>query len=56
MKSFGIDRIQNLQIHKDRPFVRDESIDVKSLFRDCYGIWNNPEDPARRNGTFLRCT
>lgn len=46
LKSFGIDRIQNLQIHKAERFVRDDSIDVEGLFRDCYGIWNDPKDPV----------
>ena len=44
LKSFGIDRIRDLQ-HIDRKFVRDESIDVDALFRDCYGIWNDPQMP-----------
>jgi len=44
LKSFGIDRIRDLQ-HIDRKFVRDESIDVDALFRDCYGIWNDPKMP-----------
>lgn len=44
LKSFGIDRIRDLQ-YIDRKFVRDESIDVDALFRDCYGIWNDPQMP-----------
>ena len=44
LKSFGIDRIRNLH-HVSRKFVRDESIDVEALFRDCYGIWNDPKMP-----------
>ena len=44
LKSFGIDRIKSLKTLQYQ-FVRDESIDVDALFRDCYGIWNNPEMP-----------
>ena len=44
LKSFGLDRIKDLQV-LPRQFVRDESIDVDALFRDCYGIWNDPKMP-----------
>jgi len=44
LKSFGLDRIKALQV-LPRQFVRDESIDVDALFRDCYGIWNDPKIP-----------
>ena len=44
LKSFGIDRIRDLQ-DADCRYVRDESIDVDALFRDCYGIWNDPKMP-----------
>ena len=36
LKSFGVDRISAINILEDIP----------SLFRDSYGIWNNPEDPV----------
>ena len=44
LKSFGLDRIKDLEV-LPRQFVRDESIDVDALFRDSYGIWNDPEIP-----------
>ncbi|MBQ9237595.1 MAG: WYL domain-containing protein [Prevotella sp.] len=44
LKSFGIDRINDLQVLPNQ-FVRDESIDVEKLFRDSYGIWNDPKMP-----------
>lgn len=45
LKSFGIDRIKSLQVLPHH-FVRDDSIDVDALFRDCYGIWNDPNMPV----------
>lgn len=45
LKSFGVDRIENLQL-QNRKFIRDNTIDVKALFRDCYGIWNDPTMPV----------
>ena len=45
LKSFGVDRIKSLQVLQHH-FVRDESIEVDSLFRDCYGIWNDPSMPV----------
>ena len=44
LKSFGIDRINDLQVLPNQ-FVRYESIDVEKLFRDSYGIWNDPKMP-----------
>lgn len=44
LKSFGLDRIRALQV-LPRQFVRDVSIDVDTLFRDCYGIWDDPKLP-----------
>ena len=46
LKSFGVDRISAINILEDTQFLRDEHIDIPSLFRDSYGIWNNPEDPV----------
>ena len=44
LKSFGIDRIKDLNTMPVK-FVRDESIDIEALFRNCYGIWNDPNMP-----------
>ena len=46
LKSFGVDRISAINILEDTHFLRDEHIDIPSLFRESYGIWNNPEDPV----------
>ena len=46
LKSFGVDRISAINILEDTQFLRDEHIDIPSLFRESYGIWNNPEDPV----------
>lgn len=46
LKSFGVDRISAINILEDTQFLRDEHIDIPALFRDSYGIWNNPEDPV----------
>lgn len=46
LKIFGIDRISNLKPLEDHTFIRDESIDVDSLFRDSFGIWNQEDIPV----------
>lgn len=38
LKSFGVDRISAINILEDTQFLRDEHIDIPSLFRDSYGI------------------
>lgn len=45
LKSFGIDRISNLKTCDKESFRRDESIDIESLFKDCYGIWDQADIP-----------
>ena len=46
LKTFGLDRMQNVSVVTDEKFVRDESIDIPALFRESFGIWNNPSDPV----------
>ena len=46
LKVFGLDRISNLSISGSRTFQRDETVDSKELFRDSFGIWNDPEMPV----------
>lgn len=46
LKTFGLDRMQNVSVLKDERFVRDESIDIPALFRESFGIWNSPSDPV----------
>lgn len=45
MKTYGIDRIRNLEIQESVTFKRHLDIDVSELFKDCYGIWNDPSMP-----------
>ena len=45
MKTYGVDRIRNLEILEQTCFKRDMDIDVTELFKDCYGIWNDPTMP-----------
>ena len=46
LKTFGLDRMQNVSVVTDEKFVRDDSIDIPALFRESFGIWNNPSDPV----------
>jgi predicted DNA-binding transcriptional regulator YafY len=45
LKSFGIERISNLNILDNEHFVRNNAIDVANLFKDCFGIWNQDNIP-----------
>ena len=46
LKTFGVDRIRELRVVDHETFKRNTSIDVQSLFRDCYGIWNQTDIPV----------
>ena len=46
MKTFGVDRIRNLDVLEDKMFERNTDINVADLFRDCYGLWNDPAMPV----------
>ena len=46
LRSLGIDRISNVEVDESAPFRRNDSIDIRRLFDECYGIWNNPSDPV----------
>ena len=46
LKTFGLDRMSGLQVLEQEKFRRNEEIDIPALFRECYGIWNNPDDPV----------
>ena len=46
LKAFGLDRFSSLRILFWERFKRDDTIDIPALFRESYGIWNNPEDPV----------
>lgn len=61
LKAFGIDRIDSLEI-LDEGFVKDSTIDPDNLFRDSYGIWDDPQIPVEEielsyaplDGSFLK--
>lgn len=46
LKAFGLDRLSGLRLLSMERFRRDDTIDIPALFRESYGIWNNPEDPV----------
>lgn len=45
MRIYGVDRISNLQFTGDT-FKRDTTIHPESLFKDSFGIWDDPETPV----------
>lgn len=45
LKTFNVDCIRNLRIYYEETFKRDMDIDVNDLFKDSYGIWNQPDIP-----------
>lgn len=45
LKTFGLDRISLLRVIDRERFSRNDSIDIPALFRESFGIWNNPKDP-----------
>lgn len=45
LKSFGVERMQNLTIKMDCKFKREE-INADELFKDCYGIWSQTDIPV----------
>lgn len=46
LRSLGIDRMSNVWIDESAPFKRNETVDIRRLFDECYGIWNNASDPV----------
>ena len=46
LRTLGIDRISNMSVDESAPFKRNDSTDIRQLFNDSYGIWNNPTDPV----------
>lgn len=46
LKTFGMDRMDNVTVIEAERFKRNGSIDIHALFRDSFGIWNNPSDPV----------
>ena len=45
LKSYAVERISDLYILEPETFTRRMNIDVAELYRDCYGIWNDPRMP-----------
>lgn len=45
MKCFAVDRM-SLSEALAQKFDRDESVDAKAMFRESFGIWNDPDDPV----------
>ncbi len=46
LKTLGLDRLFHLRV-LDGKFTRKDNEDkIQELFRDSFGIWNNPEDPV----------
>ena len=45
LKTFNVDCIRNLRIYYEETFKRDMNIDANDLFKDSYGIWNQPDIP-----------
>ena len=62
LKTFGVDRIRELRVTENETFKRNATIDVRSLFDDCYGIWNQTDIPVEEielkydalDGSFLK--
>ena len=46
LKSFALDRMEHIEIDTLDHFTRNDEIDVPALFRESFGIWNNPDDPV----------
>ncbi|MBQ8812178.1 MAG: WYL domain-containing protein [Bacteroidales bacterium] len=45
LKCFAVDRMSLPEL-LPKKFTRDTNIDIPALFRESYGIWNNPDDPV----------
>ena len=46
LKTFGVDRIEELRVLDGETFRREQTTDVRELFKDCYGIWNQADIPV----------
>lgn len=62
LKTFSASCIRHLRIHTKETFERNMNIPVNDLFRECYGIWNQPDLPVEEielsydalDGSFLK--
>ncbi len=58
---FALDRIKNFVV-TDEGFQCDETLDIEDRFKDCYGVWADPEKPVEEielrydalDGSFLK--
>lgn len=46
LRIFGLDRISHLRVIDGERFRRNEQMDIPALFRESFGIWNDPNDPV----------
>lgn len=46
LKSFALDRILNASPIMGQIFRRRSDIDIPSMYKDCFGIWNDPSIPV----------
>ena len=46
LKTYGIDRIANIEVLRHERFKRDETINVDELFKESYGIWKQADIPV----------
>ena len=62
LKNFSVEHIHSLRILYEETFRRDMSIDVETLFKESYGIWNQSDIPVEEielsydalDGSFLK--
>ena len=47
LKCFELGRIEDFKVTDSR-FVKDKSIDVRALFRESFGIWNDSSTPVEK--------
>lgn len=45
LKTFALDRMAEPEIDRSQRFKRQDGIDRNDLFKDCFGIWNDPTMP-----------
>ena len=61
LKSFELGRAENLRLTEEK-FKKDKKLNGTALFKDSFGIWNNPSDPIEEivlkfdtlDGSFLK--
>lgn len=46
IKTLAINRIVDFYSKRDNAFKRRTDIDIEEMYRDCYGVWNDPNLPV----------